>query len=343
MRILVSGGLGFIGSALIRLLITNTEHKVLNIDKKTYAAMPEALVEIESHDNYRFEKIDIISDESLKKIFAIFKPDAVIHLAAESHVDRSIADPREFINTNIVGTYNLLVASKNFWESSPEGKRFLHVSTDEVYGSLNHQDEPFTEDNKYYPNSPYAATKASADLLVRAWAKTYGLPAIVTNCSNNYGPWQYPEKFVPVIIKSAIQGKEIPVYGSGENIRDWLYVDDHVRALLKIVESDLEYTTFNIGANQEISNLKLAELICSILDSVHPRTDSISYKTQVNFVQDRLGHDFRYAINSDKLKNEMGISMESNLQGGITKTVNWYLENRNWLFSKQNFEYSAKD
>ena len=338
MRILVSGGLGFIGSALIRLLITNTEHKVLNIDKETYAAMPEALAQIENDENYMFEKIDIISKENLKRVFSTFKPDAVMHLAAESHVDRSIVGPAEFINTNILGTYNLLEAARDLWGSSSKGNRFLHVSTDEVFGSLNQNDKPFTEDNKYYPNSPYAASKASSDLLVRAWAMTYGFPAIVTNCSNNYGPWQFPEKFVPVIIRNAIQGKEIPVYGSGQNIRDWLYVDDHVKALLKIVESGLEYTTFNIGANQEISNLKLAELICSLLDSMNPRKDSISYKEQISFVEDRLGHDFRYAINSEKLKNEMGFSIESDLEIGITKTIDWYLRNRGWLLSKQNSE-----
>jgi dTDP-glucose 4,6-dehydratase len=285
-----------------------------------------------------FEKIDITLDKSLKQAFTIFKPDAVIHLAAESHVDRSIVGPAEFINTNILGTYNLLEASKDLWGTFTEGKKFLHVSTDEVFGSLNPNDQPFTEEHKYYPNSPYSASKASSDLLVRAWAITYGLPAIVTNCSNNYGPWQFPEKFIPVVIFNAIQGNEIPIYGDGGNIRDWLYVDDHVKALLKIVESDFEYTTFNIGANQEISNLKLAELICSILDSMNPRTDSTSYKEQISFVGDRLGHDFRYAINSKKLQEEMGFSIESDLENGITKTVDWYLKNRNWLLSKHNSE-----
>ena len=336
MRVLVSGGLGFIGSALIRHLIKNTEHKVLNIDKETYAAMPEALAEIENDRNYIFEKIDITSDKSLKRVFTMFKPEAVMHLAAESHVDRSIVGPAEFINTNILGTYNLLQASKDLWAASSEGKKFLHVSTDEVFGSLNSKDKPFTEENKYYPNSPYSASKASSDLLVRAWAITYGLPAIVTNCSNNYGPWQFPEKFIPIVIFNAIQGNEIPIYGDGKNIRDWLYVDDHVKALLKIIESNFEYTTFNIGANQEISNLKLAELICSILDSMNPRSDSTSYKEQISFVGDRLGHDFRYAINSEKLEKEMGFSIESDLENGITKTIDWYLKNQNWLLSKHN-------
>jgi len=337
-KILVTGGSGFIGSALIRHLIANTKHKVLNIDNETYAAMPEALAQIENDRNYLFEKIDITSDKSLKQAFTMFKPDAVIHLAAESHVDRSIVGPAEFINTNILGTYNLLEASKDLWGTFAEGKKFLHVSTDEVFGSLNPNDQPFTEEHKYYPNSPYSASKASSDLLVRAWAITYGLPAIVTNCSNNYGPWQFPEKFIPVVIFNAIQGNEIPIYGDGGNIRDWLYVDDHIKALLKIVESDFEYTTFNIGANQEISNLKLAELICSILDSMNPRTDSVSYKEQISFVGDRLGHDFRYAINSKKLQEEMGFSIESDLENGITKTVDWYLKNRNWLLSKHNSE-----
>jgi len=337
-RILVSGGLGFIGSALIRHLIQNTEHKVLNIDKETYAAMPEALAEIENDRNYMFEKIDITSDKILKQSFSMFNPDAVMHLAAESHVDRSIIGPAEFINTNILGTYNLLEASKDLWAGSTEGKKFLHVSTDEVFGSLNPKDEPFTEENKYYPNSPYSASKASSDLLVRAWAITYGLPAIVTNCSNNYGPWQFPEKLIPIVIFNAIQGNEIPIYGNGMNIRDWLYVDDHVKALVKIIESNFEYTTFNIGANQEISNLKLAELICSILDSINPRSDSNSYKEQISFVGDRLGHDFRYAINSEKLEKEMGVSIESDLEDGVTKTIKWYLKNKNWLLSKHKLE-----
>ncbi|SVC60142.1 uncharacterized protein METZ01_LOCUS312996, partial [marine metagenome] len=272
------------------------------------------------------------------RVFTMFKPEAVMHLAAESHVDRSIVGPAEFINTNILGTYNLLQASKDLWTVSSEGKKFLHVSTDEVFGSLNPKDKPFTEENKYFPNSPYSASKASSDLLVRAWAITYGLPAIVTNCSNNYGPWQFPEKFIPVVIFNAIQGNEIPIYGDGKNIRDWLYVDDHVKALIKIIESNCEYTTFNIGANQEISNLKLAELICSILDSMNPRTDSKSYKEQISFVGDRLGHDFRYAINSDKLQEEMGFSIESDLENGITKTIDWYLKNLNWLLSKHNLD-----
>ena len=264
-----------------------------------------------SFGNINIVKGNLNNLTSIQQKLIDFQPDAVIHLAAESHVDRSIDGPAEFINTNILGTYNLLEAAKDLWGTSAEGKKFLHVSTDEVFGSLNPKDKPFTEEHKYYPNSPYSASKASSDLLVRAWAITYGLPAIVSNCSNNYGPWQFPEKFIPVVIFNAIQGNEIPIYGDGGNIRDWLYVDDHVKALLKIVESGLGYTTFNIGANQEISNLKLAELICSLLDSMNPRKDSISYKEQISFVEDRLGHDFRYAINSEKLKNEMGFSIEN--------------------------------
>ena len=333
MRILVTGGLGFIGSALIRQLINHTDHEVLNIDKETYVAMPESLAKIKNEKNYNFEKIDITASRSLQKIFQNFKPSSVIHLAAESHVDRSITGPEEFINTNIIGTYNLLEAARNSWGESLSDKKFLHVSTDEVFGSLGADEEPFIEEDKYYPNSPYSSSKASSDLLVRAWSVTYSLPAIVTNCSNNYGPWQFPEKFIPVIISRAIKGEKIPIYGKGDNIRDWIYVEDHVQALIKIVESNTMSSSFNIGANQEISNLNLVEIICSILDELEPK-DKNPYFSQIEFVEDRLGHDFRYAINSKKIKDELGISFENKLEVGLKKTVKWYLKNRDWLESK---------
>ena len=331
-RILITGGLGFIGSALIRHLITHTEHKVLNIDKETYAAMPEALAQIENDENYAFEKIDITSDESLKKVFAIFKPDAVIHLAAESHVDRSIDGPAEFINTNILGTYNLLQASRDTWSSSSEGKRFLHVTTDEVYGSLKQKDKPFTEENKYYPNSPYAASKASSDHLVAAWHKTYNLPTLVTNCSNNYGPYQFPEKLIPLMIINALNNKPLPLYGKGNQIRDWLYVEDHVLALVKVLEEGTVGETYNIGGCNEKTNLEVVQMICVLLDRLAP--DSLSnigsFQELITFTTDRPGHDQRYAINSSKITQKLDWSPKESFESGIHKTVQWYLNNQQW-------------
>ena len=332
MRIIVSGGLGFIGSALIRHLINNTEHKVLNIDKETYAAMPEALAQVENDGNYMFEKIDITSDESLRKVFAMFKPDAVMHLAAESHVDRSIVGPAEFINTNIIGTYNLLEASKDLWGSSSEGKRFLHVSTDEVFGSLDQTDKPFTEENKYYPNSPYAASKASSDHLVAAWHKTYNLPTLVTNCSNNYGPYQFPEKLIPLMIINALNNKPLPLYGRGNQIRDWLYVEDHVLALVKVLEEGTVGETYNIGGCNEKTNLEVVQMICVLLDRLAP--DSLSnigsFQELITFTTDRPGHDQRYAINSSKITQKLDWSPKESFESGIHKTVQWYLNNQQW-------------
>ena len=331
-RILITGGLGFIGSALIRHLITHTEHKVLNIDKETYAAMPEALAQIENDENYAFKKIDITSDESLKKAFTIFKPDAVIHLAAESHVDRSIDSPAEFINTNILGTYNLLQASRDTWSSSSEGKRFLHVTTDEVYGSLKPKDKPFTEENKYYPNSPYAASKASSDHLVAAWHKTYNLPTLVTNCSNNYGPYQFPEKLIPLMIINALNNKPLPLYGRGNQIRDWLYVEDHVLALVKVLEEGTVGETYNIGGCNEKTNLEVVQMICVLLDKLAP--DSLnnigSFQELITFTTDRPGHDQRYAINPSKITQKLNWSPKESFESGIHKTVQWYLNNQQW-------------
>ena len=307
---------------------------MLNIDKETYASMPESLAKIRGNKNYSFKKIDINLARDLYKVFNDFAPNTVIHLAAESHVDRSIVGSKEFINTNIIGTYNLLEAARNSWGESLSNKKFLHVSTDEVFGSLTKEERPFIEEDKYYPNSPYSASKASSDLLVRAWSVTYNLPTIVTNCSNNYGPWQFPEKFIPVIISNAIEGKRIPVYGKGENIRDWIFVEDHVKALIEIVESNIVNSTFNIGADQEISNLNLVKFICSILDEFEPKIDQSSYVSQIEFVRDRPGHDFRYAINSTKIKEDLGVTFENDLENGLRKTVKWYLENRDWLKSK---------
>jgi dTDP-glucose 4,6-dehydratase len=343
-RILITGGLGFIGSALIRHLITYTEHKVLNIDKETYAAMPEALAPIENNENYAFEKIDINSDESLKKAFTIFKPDAVIHLAAESHVDRSIDSPAEFINTNILGTYNLLQASRDAWSFSSEGKRFLHVTTDEVYGSLKQKDKPFTEENKYYPNSPYAASKASSDHLVAAWHKTYNLPTLVTNCSNNYGPYQFPEKLIPLMIINALNNKPLPLYGKGDQIRDWLYVEDHVLALVKVLEEGTVGETYNIGGCNEKTNLEVVQMICVLLDKLAPDylNNIGSFQELITFTTDRPGHDQRYAINPSKITQKLDWSPKESFESGIHKTVQWYLNNQQWWSRILNDTYQGQ-
>ena len=338
MKILVTGGAGFIGSAVIRYIIKNTSNSVINIDKLTYAGNLESLASISNSESYFFEKIDICNRVELDRVFKKYKPNVVMHLAAESHVDRSISGPAEFIQTNIVGTYTLLEASKEYWNKlSAENKdsfRFHHISTDEVYGDLPHPDESngvlplFTEETPYSPSSPYSASKASSDHLVRAWHRTYGLPVLITNCSNNYGPYHFPEKLIPLVILNAIEGKKIPIYGKGDQIRDWLYVDDHAEALYQVVTKGIVGQTYNIGGHNEKKNLDVVKSICKILDELIPKGSM--YSDQIKFVHDRPGHDRRYAIDATKIEIELGWAPKETFESGLKKTVQWYLKNLNW-------------
>lgn len=332
MRILITGGAGFIGSAVVRMAIARG-YTVLNIDKLTYAANLENLQEVSGHKNYSFLQSDICDSKSLTIAFETFKPNAVLHLAAESHVDRSIDGPDAFIQTNIIGTYTLLTAARQYFENLPEAAkkkfRFHHVSTDEVYGDLSLEDKPFEESTPYNPSSPYSASKAASDHLVRAWGRTFGLPTLITNCSNNYGPFQFPEKLIPVVILKALHDAPIPIYGTGENIRDWLYVDDHVDALLTVLENGKPGSTYNIGGNNERANLEIVQTICELMDAKFPNRNE-SYKELIKFVPDRPGHDRRYAINASKIKSELGWSPSISWNDGFEKTVNWYLNNEAW-------------
>ena len=345
---LVTGGAGFIGSELIRHLIENTEYKVVNIDKLSYSGNLQSLVSIEINENYIFEQIDICDEKELKRVFEEHKPDIVMHLAAESHVDRSIDGPKDFIQTNIVGTFVLLEQAKNYWQklqgTKKEDFRFLHVSTDEVYGDLNGKEDFFLEDTAYDPSSPYSASKASSDHLVRAWFRTYQLPVLITNCSNNYGPYQFPEKLIPHIILNAIEGKELPIYGNGKQIRDWLYVNDHVRALLIVALKGQIGETYNIGGNNEVQNIEVVEKICDILDILIPeRLNGLdSYRELITFVQDRPGHDVRYAIDNTKIKTNLGWTPKENFESGMQKTVEWYLGNFSWSKNIQNGSYKLE-
>jgi len=333
MRIIVTGGAGFIGSTLIRHLLENTSYHVINIDKLTYAGHLESLEEISNSKRYTFEKVDICNSKEIKRIFNQYKPNAVMHLAAESHVDRSIDGSAEFIRTNIVGTHTLLEETKAYWKglgsNEAEKFRFLHVSTDEVYGELG-DTGLFTEETSYDPRSPYSSSKASSDHLVRAWFHTYGLPTLITNCSNNYGAYQFPEKLIPVVIIKALQGKEIPVYGKGENVRDWLYVNDHAKALLTVLLNGEPGETYNIGGHNEKKNIDVVNTICSTLDKLSPKANGESYKEQITFVTDRPGHDFRYAIDASKIDKELGWKPEETFETGMHKTIQWYLNNINW-------------
>jgi dTDP-glucose 4,6-dehydratase len=332
MTVFVTGGAGFIGSAVIRRALAAGQ-KVVNIDKLTYAANLANLETYVSSDDYSFERVDICDGKAIEALFNRYNPTAVIHLAAESHVDRSIDGPDAFIQTNIVGTFSLLNAAKTYWEAlggEAQSKfRFLHVSTDEVYGDLDIDDPAFEETTPYNPSSPYAASKAASDHLVRAWHRTYGLPVLITNCSNNYGPYQFPEKLIPVVILKCLSGENIPVYGTGANIRDWLYVEDHADALLTVLKTGTCGETYNIGGNNERTNLDLVKTICRIMDGYKPRNNR-TYDELISFVTDRPGHDRRYAINPDKIKSKLNWEPQIGFDDGFEKTVHWYLENKDW-------------
>jgi len=332
-RLLVTGGAGFIGSALVRMLIGETTHEVVNVDKLTYAGNLESLQAVAGHPRYSFEQVDIGDAASLARVFAAHRPDGVIHLAAESHVDRSIDGPADFIQTNVVGTFILLQESLRYWRTLAPAQRdafrFLHVSTDEVYGSLG-PSGLFTEESPYAPNSPYSASKAGSDHLVRAWHHTYGLPTVTTNCSNNYGPYQFPEKLIPLIIHLALHGKPLPVYGRGENVRDWLFVDDHVRALLLAYETGTPGETYNVGGHNEWTNLDVVHAICDLVDELAPAAVIGGRRRLVQFVTDRPAHDLRYAIDASRIQRELGWMPRESFESGLRRTVEWYLANGEW-------------
>ena len=345
-NILVTGGAGFIGSAVIRYLINETNSNVLNIDKLTYAGNLESLASVNDNPRYHFLHADICDKVAMTKAFDDFEPDIVMHLAAESHVDRSIDGPMDFIQTNIIGTYNLLEVARNYWQNLTEDKKssfkFHHISTDEVYGDLEGTEDLFTETTSYSPSSPYSASKASSDHLVRAWHRTYGLPMVITNCSNNYGPYHFPEKLIPLVLLNALDGKPLPVYGDGKQIRDWLYVEDHARALYLVATTAKVGETYNIGGHNEKQNIEVVKTICTILDNIKPRTDGQSYTQQITFVKDRPGHDLRYAIDASKINKELGWQPQETFESGIQKTVEWYLNNLEWCRHVQDGSYQRE-
>ncbi|ENC6730782.1 dTDP-glucose 4,6-dehydratase [Vibrio navarrensis] len=348
MKILVTGGAGFIGSAVVRHIINNTSDTVVNIDKLTYAGNSESLVSVMGSERYAFERVDICNRAELDRVFSQYQPDAVMHLAAESHVDRSIDGPAAFIETNIVGTYALLEATREYWNQlddvAKQGFRFHHISTDEVYGDLEGTDDLFTETTSYEPSSPYSASKASSDHLVRAWLRTYGLPTIVTNCSNNYGPYHFPEKLIPLMILNALEGKPLPVYGNGMQIRDWLFVEDHARALYKVVTEGVVGETYNIGGHNEKANIDVVKTICSLLEELVPNKPGgvVQYQDLITYVKDRPGHDVRYAIDASKIECELGWKPQETFESGIRKTVEWYLNNKEWWSRVLDGSYSRE-
>ena len=342
-KILITGGAGFIGSALVRYIINETSDAVIVVDKLTYAGNLMSLAPVAQSERFAFEKVDICGREELARVFTEHQPDCVMHLAAESHVDRSINGPAAFIETNIVGTYTLLEAARTYWNALTEDKksafRFHHISTDEVYGDLHSTDDFFTETTPYAPSSPYSASKASSDHLVRAWLRTYGLPTLITNCSNNYGPYHFPEKLIPLMILNALAGKPLPVYGNGQQIRDWLYVEDHARALYTVVTEGQAGETYNIGGHNEKKNIDVVLTICDLLDEIVPKEKS--YREQITYVADRPGHDRRYAIDAEKIGRELGWKPQETFESGIRKTVEWYLANAKWVDNVKSGAYQS--
>ncbi|PLC48159.1 dTDP-glucose 4,6-dehydratase [Pollutimonas subterranea] len=351
MKILITGGAGFIGSALTRYVVADTTDAVVNVDKLTYAGNLESLADVANSDRYAFEQVDICNRAELDRVFAQHQPDAVMHLAAESHVDRSIDGPAAFIETNIVGTYTLLEAARQYWLGLDETRkvafRFHHISTDEVYGDLEDPSELFIESTPYDPSSPYSASKASSDHLVRAWRRTYGLPTLITNCSNNYGPYHFPEKLIPLVILNALDGKPLPVYGAGNQVRDWLYVEDHARALYEVVTKGEIGETYNIGGHNEKRNIQVVHTICELLDELRPMPadangQAVFYKSLITHVPDRPGHDLRYAIDASKIQRDLGWKPEETFESGIRKTVEWYLANLPWCRHVQDGSYQRE-